>query len=713
MAQDPTQTVAPAAAARYQELLSTLRRYADAYYNATPIATDAEYDELYRELAALEAQYPQLQSEQSPTQTVGAPPRAAVSAGEKFANVEHLERMLSLDNVFSPGELADWLNKTPATQYLVELKIDGLSLDLIYERGQLVRAATRGDGRVGEDVTENALQIRNIPHQLQESSDYPVPELLEVRGEVFIAVADFEEVNNQRVAEGGIEFANLRNAAAGSLRLKDASLVARRKLQMICHGLGKTQGFSPQSQYHAYQALKAWGLPVSPYTELLPASKVAAAVKKWEKNRHGAFHEMDGMVIKVDALAEQQQLGATSRAPRWAIAYKYPPEEVTTRLLGIEVGVGRTGRVTPYAVMEPVKVAGSTVERATLHNQEIVKRKGVLIGDTVIIRKAGEVIPEVLGALTERRTGAEQEFVFPETCPYCGATLAPSKEDDADWRCPNTYGCSEQRVARLAFLGSREALDIGALGEKAARSLIAAGVIFNEAELFSLSAGKLAQTEFFTRNWKPAKTAYKEIDCAIAQHEGALNIRVLNKVANTFLTELEKAKQKDLWRIINALSIRHVGPVAARVLADHFGSLAALAAASEAELAGLDNVGTEMARAIKTWFAEPWHQEIVAAWAAAGVRLEQEKVAPTGPQPLAGLTLVATGKLTQFTRDGIKEAIIAAGGKVASSVSKNTDYVVLGEKAGSKAKKAAELGIPTLDEEQFAVLLEQGPAGLQ
>lgn len=670
---------------QWDDLAEQVRYHRDAYYNKTPEISDEEFDTLFRALQELEREHPELAVPDSPTMEVGAP-----AAQSSFDNVEHLERMLSLDNVFSPEELGEWLARTPAETYLTELKIDGLSLDVVYRDGRLDRAATRGDGRIGEDVTENARVITDLPHELTAHPDFPIPAVLEVRGEVFIAVEDFAAVNEQRQLEGGKPFANPRNAAAGSLRQKDVEAVRKRRLRMICHGIGFTEGFAPDSQYHAYEALSAWGLPVSQYTQKVHSAKeVQERVAHWAQHRHDALHEMDGLVVKVDDLASQRALGSTARAPRWAIAYKYPPEEVTTKLLDIQVGVGRTGRVTPFAVMEPVFVAGSTVAMATLHNQTEVKRKGVLIGDTVVIRKAGEVIPEVLGPVVEKRDGTEREFVFPTNCPSCGSVLAPQKEDDADWRCPNTRACPAQLSARLTYLAGRGAFDIEALGEKAAEDLIASGVLTDEGGLFDLTEDDLLRTNAYTTK------------------KGTLNA-----VGKKLLKNLEASKDTDLWRVIVALSIRHVGPTAARALATKFRSLEAARAASVEDLAETEGVGQIIAESFKSWFEVDWHQAIIETWARAGVRMEDD-ASGQPEQVLDGLTIVVTGTLENFSRDSAKEAIITRGGKAAGSVSKKTSFVVVGENAGSKETKARELGIRILNEAEFEQLLADGPDGVE
>ena len=665
----------------WNDLAEKVRYHRDLYYNQQPEITDADFDVLFKQLQKLEEDYPELAVPDSPTKEVGAP----IAEQSSFDNVTHLERMLSLDNVFDEQELREWLARTPAKQYLTELKIDGLSIDLVYRNGVLERAATRGDGRIGEDITANARVIEDIPHELKATVDYPLPTVLEIRGEVFIPVEDFSEVNAQRIAEGGKPFANPRNAAAGSLRQKNTEDVKKRRLRMISHGIGFTEGFSPSSQHDAYLALSAWGLPTSPYTEAVTDPEtVVEKVNYWADHRHAALHEMDGLVIKVDDIASQRELGATSRAPRWAIAYKYPPEEVTTKLLDIQVGVGRTGRVTPFAVMEPVFVAGSTVSMATLHNQSEVKRKGVLIGDTVVIRKAGEVIPEVLGPVVELRDGSEREFVFPSQCPECGTTLAPAKADDVDWRCPNSQSCPGQLSARLTYLAGRGAFDIEALGEKGAQDLIRSEILVDESGIFDLTEEDLLKSQVYTT--KAGK---------------------VNASGKKLLRNLQESKKTDLWRVLVSLSIRHVGPTAARALAGRYRSLKALVDAPLEELAETEGVGSIIAQSFKEWFEVDWHRNIVETWAAAGVTMEEE-VAEQAEQTLAGLTIVVTGGLEGFTRDSVKEAIISRGGKAASSVSKNTDFVVVGENAGSKATKAEELGLKILDEEGFVELLKNG-----
>ena len=663
----------------WDDIAGQVRHHRDLYYNSQPVISDAEFDELFQRLVKLEEEHPELAVPDSPTMQVGAPTDGA------FADVEHLERMMSLDNVFSEAELRDWLAKTPGP-YLTELKIDGLSIDLVYEHGELVRAATRGDGRVGEDITANAKVIEDIPHQLEGEA----PALVEVRGEVFIRPEDFPDLNAARIEEGGKPFVNPRNAAAGGLRQKDPEDVKKRKLRMICHGIGAREGFAPVTQHEAYEQIAAWGLPVSEYTKRAAAADdVVEAVRYWEQHRHDAIHEMDGLVVKVDEVEEQRQLGATSRAPRWAIAYKYPPEEVTTKLLDIEVSVGRTGRVTPYAVMEPVFVSGTTVSMATLHNPTEVRRKGVLIGDTVVVRKAGEIIPEVLGPVADLRTGEEHEFVFPAECPSCGATLAPAKEGDADWRCPNTRSCPAQLAQRLKYLAGRGAFDIEALGEKGAQDMIDTGVIQDEGDLFDLTEEDLKKSQVYTTK------------------KGAVNAS-----GRKLLENLATAKHADFWRVLVALSIRHVGPTAARALASRYGSMEALIDAPLEDLAQTDGVGDIIAESFQEWFRVDWHRDIVEKWTAAGVTMEIDSD-DVAPQTLEGITVVVTGTLEGYSRDSAKEAIVSRGGRASGSVSKKTNYVVVGENAGSKEQKARDLGLRILSEYEFTRLLEQGPEGVE
>jgi len=675
---------------RWQELADEVREHQFRYYvRDAPIISDAEFDKLLRELQGLEDEHPELRTPDSPTQLVGG-----AGFATDFAQADHLERMLSLDNVFAPEELTAWAARIKGevgddAHYLCELKIDGVALALVYRDGRLERAATRGDGRTGEDVTLNARTIDDVPEKLTGTKEFPVPRVLEVRGEVFFRVADFEDLNAGLVAEGKPPFANPRNSAAGSLRQKNPAITARRRLRMICHGLGHAEGFTPKTLHDAYRALKAWGLPVSDHTARVQGiDAVTEHIAYWGEHRHDVEHEIDGVVVKVDEIALQRRLGSTSRAPRWAIAYKYPPEEATTKLLDIKVNVGRTGRVTPFAFMEPVKVAGSTVSQATLHNASEVKRKGVLIGDTVVIRKAGDVIPEVLGPVVDLRDGTEREFEMPTTCPECGTTLAPAKEGDADIRCPNTRSCPAQLRERVFHVAGRGAFDIEGLGYEAATALLKSGVITDEGDLFTLGSGDLLRTDLF-----------KTKDGNLSANGARL------------LVNLHEAKSRPLWRVLVALSIRHVGPTAARALATEYGSLDAIMAASEDELSVVEGVGPTIAAAVVEWFTVDWHRAIVDKWHAAGVRMADERDSSVA-RTLEGMSIVVTGSLTAFSRDDAKEAIVARGGKAASSVSKKTAYVVAGDAPGSKYDKAVELGVPILDEDGFRRLLEDGPDGV-
>jgi DNA ligase (NAD+) len=679
--------VAPEVRRQWQDLAEAVREHQFRYYiKDAPIISDAEFDTMFNELLALEERHPELRVPDSPTQLVGG-----AGFATDFAEAQHLERMLSLDDVFDRDELVAWNNRVEnevggEPHYLCELKIDGVALSLVYRDGRLERAATRGDGRVGEDVTLNARTIEDVPERLSAAEDFPTPALLEVRGEAFFLLADFEALNASLVEDGKAPFANPRNSAAGSLRQKNPAVTARRKLRMICHGIGRTEGFAPKTQHQAYTALKAWGLSVAEQTARVRGlAAVEERIDYWGEHRYDLEHEIDGVVVKVDDVALQRRLGTTSRAPRWAVAYKYPPQEAQTKLLDIRVNVGRTGRVTPFALMTPVKVAGSTVGLATLHNAAEVKRKGVLIGDTVMIRKAGDVIPEVLGPVVDLRDGSEREFVMPTTCPECGTPLAPAKEGDADIRCPNARSCPAQLRERVFHVAGRGAFDIEGLGYEAAIALLKAGVIADEGDLFALTEEDLLRTELFRTK------------------AGALSAN-----GKRLLDNLDKATKVALWRVLVALSIRHVGPTAARALATEFGDLDAIMSASTERLAAVEGVGPTIAAALTEWFTVDWHRAIVDKWRAAGVRMADERDTSV-PRTLEGLTVVVTGSLAGFSRDDAKEAILARGGKAAGSVSKKTDYVVAGDSPGSKYDKAVELGVPVLDEGGFRQLLANGP----
>ncbi|KRF17747.1 aromatic ring-opening dioxygenase LigA [Nocardioides sp. Soil797] len=696
MSSSEVSAATPEARERHRELSEQIEDARWRYYVLDdPTLSDADFDVRMRELESLEAEFPELRTPDSPTQKVGG----AVST--EFTAVDHLERMESLDNAFSYQELETWHSRlardgVEKPALLCELKVDGLAINLLYEEGRLVRALTRGDGRTGEDVTPNVKTISSIPHRLTGTDEFPVPNLVEVRGEVFLPVEAFEQLNETMLDRGKPPFANPRNAAAGSLRQKNPKITATRALGMVCHGIGAREGFTPTAQSMAYDALAAWGLPTSKRVKVVPDLKAAEEfITQCGENRHDVEHEIDGVVIKVDDVTLQRRLGSTSRAPRWAIAYKYPPEEVNAKLISIEVNTGRTGRVTPFAVMEPTKVAGSTVERATLHNGYEVARKDVRPGDTVILRKAGDVIPEIVGPVLALRPDGLPEWVMPTSCPACGTELVEQKEGDKDRRCPNHQKCPAQLLDRVFHVAGRGAFDIEGLGSEAAAALLEAGVVTDEGDLFTLTEADLLQTSLFTR--APKKD---EGDRPVLSANGA-----------RFLANLDRAKEVPLWRVLVALSIRHVGPTAARALATEFGSVEAIRAADEGRLADVEGVGGTIAASVRRWFDDEgsdWHNAIVDKWAAAGVTMEDERD-DSVERTLEGLSIVVTGSLEKFSRDQAKEAIVARGGKAASSVSKKTAFAVIGEAAGSKADKAADLGIPILDEAGFEVLLADGP----
>jgi DNA ligase (NAD+) len=663
---------------RIDELTKEIRDHQFRYYVLdAPTITDAQFDVLLVELKKLEDANPELREPDSPTLGIGG----GFSTG--FEQRDHIEKMMSLDNVFDTDELTGWFDRVEkeakAPKYLCELKVDGLAINLKYENGELVSALTRGNGVTGEDVTLNVKTIKGLPHTLKGKK---VPALIEVRGEVFFPLAAFAELNDSLEEAGKSLFANPRNAAAGSLRQKDPRVTASRPLSIVVHGIGARTGIDFDSQSKAYELLAELGLPTSDRFKVCGTrAEVQKYIDYYQEHRHDVEHDIDGVVIKVDSIAEQSALGFTSRAPKWAIAFKYPPEEVTTKLLDIKVSVGRTGRVTPFAFMEPVKVAGSTVTNATLHNAEEITRKGVLIGDVVVIRKAGDVIPEVLGPVIAQRTGKEKAFVMPTKCPECGSALRAITEGDVDIRCPNTQSCPAQLRERIYYIGSRAALDIDVLGYEAAVALLDAKIITDESDLFAVTKDKLMTSEFFTKK----------------DGEAGANVEKL-------LAALEGAKSRPLWRILVALSIRHVGPTAAQALATNFGSMKAISEATADELANIDGVGETIAQSITDWFDIDWHRAIVSKWEKAGVIMVAQ-AAPQLPQTLAGLTFVVTGGLESFTRDSIAEIIVAHGGKAASSVSKKTDYVLVGSDPGSKLAKATELGVPVIDETRFKQIL--------
>jgi len=664
-----------------QELSEVIKDHQFKYYVLDdPAITDSEFDKLWQQLIALESKYPQYKLESSPTLEVGG------GFATAFTQHDHIEKMMSLDNVFDNDELDTWFDRIEKSgvknTWLCEVKVDGLAINLLYENGRLTRALTRGNGTTGEDVTLNIKTIKSVPTEL---TGKDLPATLEVRGEVFFPLKAFDELNDSLEEAGKGRFANPRNAAAGSLRQKDPKITASRPLDVVVHGIGAATGVKFDKQSSAYELLKGWGLPTSSkYKVVTNRKEVLAFIDQYEKNRHNVEHEIDGVVIKVNEIGVQNSLGFTSRAPKWAIAYKYPPEQVLTKLLDIKVSVGRTGRVTPFAYMEPVKVAGSTVTNATLHNGQEIVRKGILIGDTVLIRKAGDVIPEVLAPVIEKRDGSERAFVMPTKCPDCGSKLRAISEGDVDIRCPNAQSCPAQVVERLFYIGSRSALDIDVLGYEAAAALLADKLVIDEGDLFGLTLKDLNRSPFFTKK------------------DGTQSV-----IADRFVAGLELAKTRPLWRVLVALSIRHVGPTSAKALANEFGSIANIQKMSAQELANIDGVGEVIAEAIVEWFSIDWHKQIIKKWEKAGVALvdaPKEKLR----QSLKGLTIVVTGSLVDFSRDSATEAIISRGGKASSSISAKTDYLVAGDAAGSKLTKASELGVTILDEAGFKVLLEKG-----
>ncbi|MET9456852.1 NAD-dependent DNA ligase LigA [Streptomyces canus] len=709
-------TVPAEAREKHAQLAEQIEEHRFRYYvNDAPVISDADFDKLLRSLESLEDEYPELRTPDSPTQKV------AGAYETDFTSVQHRSRMLSLDNAFSDEELAAWAERVAkdvgTTDYhlLCELKVDGLAVNLTYEHGRLTRAATRGDGRTGEDITPNVRTIAEIPDRLTGDK---VPDLVEIRGEVYFPMEKFEELNARLVEAGDKPFANPRNAAAGSLRQKDPRVTATRPLHMVVHGIGVLEGFNGMTRLsQGYDLLKSWGLPTAKHNKVVDGlDGVREFIAYFGENRHSVEHEIDGAVVKLDEIPLQGRLGSTSRAPRWAIAYKYAPEEVNTKLINIRVGVGRTGRITPYAQVEPVTVAGSEVEFATLHNQDVVKAKGVLIGDTVVLRKAGDVIPEILGPVVDLRDGSEREFVMPSECPECGTGLRPMKEGDVDLRCPNARTCPAQLRERLFYLAGRKSLDIEHFGYVAAAALTkplepSDPPLTDEGDLFDLTIEQLLPIKAYVLDQdsglpkRDPKTGEEKIATVFANQQGEPK-----KNAVAMLENIAAAKERPLARVLTGLSIRHVGPVAAEALARNFRSIDRIEQASEEELANTDGVGPIIARSLKEWFAEDWHQEILRKWKAAGVRTEEEGSGEdAGPRPLEGLTVVVTGTLERFTRDGAKEALQTRGAKVTGSVSKKTSFVVVGDNPGSKYDKAMQLKVPVLSEDGFDVLLEQGP----
>ena len=676
-ARAPTQAERERAEAklRVEELREQLNYHSYRYHVLDdPEISDAEYDELMEELGTLEERFPELVTPDSPTQRVGMTP------ADLFAPVRHRSPMLSLDNAFSPEELQAWAARVErgvgaGARYSCELKIDGVAVALTYEDGVLTKGATRGDGRIGEDITANVRTVRSIPRRLAVD---PPPVYLEVRGEVYLPVKEFERLNEELLDAGQRPFANPRNAAAGSLRQKDPKVSAGRPLAMWVHSFGWAEGV----RFDAHSAFLDWcrdaRLPVAPTSEVkddLPG--VLDYLRHWEEHRHSVDWEIDGVVVKVDQVAFQDELGATSHAPRWAIAYKFPPEERTTVLRKIDVHTGRTGKVTPFAVLEPVLVGGVTITYATLHNEDEVRRKDVREGDTVIVRRAGDVIPEIVGPVLSKRRKGARRWRFPSSCPSCRTRLVRA-EGEADWRCPNT-ACPSRNVEWLFSFASRGAMDIDGLGYMTGMQLLDRGLVKDPADVFSLTAEDLAQLEGFA-----------------------------DRSIGNLLASIERAKDRPLWRLLVALNIRHVGTHVAQVLAGAFGSIDALQAASAEEIDDVPEIGPEIARSVHAWFQEPANRALIEKLRAAGVRMADEPPEAAGPRPLEGRTIVITGTLASMSREEATAAAQAAGARVASSVSKRTDFVVAGESPGSKLATAEQLGVEVIDGDEFLRRLGRG-----
>ena len=667
---DAEESALATAKRRVEELRAQIDHHNYRYYVLdAPEVTDAEFDKLLRELKTLEERHPELLTPDSPTQRVGGAPVAL------FAPVRHSSRLLSLDNVFDDEELLAWrdrvvkgLGREPT--YVGEPKIDGVSLAVAYERGRLVRGATRGDGDVGEDVTANVRTIRAVPARLR--GDAP-PDWLEVRGEAFLRLEDFDRMNLEQGAAGKPLFANPRNATAGLLRQKDPTVTASRPISVYFHGLIRLDGKAPASYTELLAYLRELGLRTHPEAKpLATLDEVRAYVADMAARRHALEHEIDGAVIKVDRVADANELGATSKFPRWAIAYKFPAEEQSTKLRDIQASVGRTGAVTPFAILEPVRVGGVTISMATLHNAQEVVRKGVLIGDTVVVRRAGEVIPEVVAPVPSLRDGSERAFVMPTHCPVCGTEIV-RPEDEAVARCPNLQ-CPAQVLGRIVHFAGRGAMDIEHLGERTAGELLDRNLIATPADIFYLTATEIGQIPGF----KEKSTA-------------------------NLLGAIAAAKDRPIDRLLYGFGIRHVGSSAARALADAFGSIDKIAAAPVEEIAAVDGVGDVIAGAARTFFDRPETKALLEKLRAAGVRLEEQR-APRGGR-LMGQTFVITGTLAAMSREAAKERIEAEGGKVTNSLSQKTSYLVVGESPGTKLDKATKLGVATLDEAAFLKLL--------
>jgi DNA ligase (NAD+) len=654
---------------RVEELRDQINHHSYRYHVLDdPEVADAEYDELMRELVGLEDRFPELITPDSPTQRVGGTPV------DLFAPVPHRARMLSLDNAFSLEELEAWAARVERAvgtdvAYTCEQKIDGVACALTYERGKLVRAATRGDGATGEDITANVRTVRGIPGRFLMKDPPPA---IEVRGEIYLPVKAFEELNRRLLEAEQRPFANPRNAAAGSLRQKDPKVTSSRPLRLWVHSFGYAEGVRFGSHIGFLEWARESSLPVAPTVERVDDLAGAIAyIERWERDRHRVDWEIDGVVVKVDSVAQQQELGATARAPRWAIAYKFPPEERTALLKSIDVHTGRTGKVTPFAVLDPVFVGGVTITYATLHNEDEVRRKDVRRGDHVIVRRAGDVIPEIVGPVLAKRKKGARRWKMPANCPSCGTALI-RHEGEADWRCPNKRGCPDQGLEWLFHFAGRGAMDIEHLGYKTVMLLLERGLIEDPADIYALDAEKLATLPGFK-----------------------------DRSISNVLEQIEASKDRPLWRLLVGLNIRHVGEHVAQVLARAFGSIDALMAATEDEIDAVPEIGPEIAATVREWFDEEENAALIEKLRAAGVRMADPRQEDTGPKPLEGQTIVLTGGLETLSREEAAEAAQAAGARVASSVSKKTSFVVAGESPGSKYARAVELGVDLVDEREF------------
>lgn len=663
---------------RADELSAQIRRADYLYYGqAQPEISDSAYDALMVELRALEERFPELINADSPTQ------RVAGGSAATFEPVHHRVPMLSLDNAFGAAELVGWdekrrrvlgVGQEEPIESVCELKIDGLSVSLTYENGRLICGATRGDGETGEDITANLRTIAAIPTRLHNSEAYNLPTLIEVRGEVFMSHREFARINSELEESGGKTFANPRNAAAGSLRQKDPSITASRRLDIFFYTLGLCEGWEFDSQMELLNTYRNWGLRTNPNVRICKdLVEIQAFCDEWYGSKAALGYDIDGVVVKVNSFALQRELGQVSRSPRWAIAYKYPAMQVRTKVEAIEVQVGRTGALTPVANLTPVAVAGVTVSRATLHNQDEIRRKDVRIGDTVVIQRAGEVIPEIVEVVTAERNGDEIEFIMPTSCPACGTEVV-RPEGEAVTRCPNPL-CPRKVEQQIEHFASRGAMDIEGLGEKQCEQLTSSGLVRDPADLYTLGADQLLQFE-----------------------------RMGEKLAGKILANIAASKTRSLARLVYALGIRHIGEHSAEVLASHFGTMEKLQAANVEELAAVHEIGITTAESIFAFFSDPRNQDILARLYAAGVRPPAHAGAPESTE-FAGKTFVFTGTLTRFKREDAEATVKRMGGRASGSVSKNTSYVVAGESAGSKLAKAQELGVPVITEDEFAEML--------